>query len=79
MNKQRRQELYDVVDFLDDAIDRLEDIAGEEEEAYDSLPAGLQYSKTGDSMQTAIDRINGFVKDIGVVKTNIINMIKNRR
>lgn len=79
MNKQRRQELYDVVDFLDDAIDRLEEIAGEEEEAYDSLPAGLQYSKTGDSMQTAIDRINGFVKDIGVVKTNIINMIKNRR
>lgn len=79
MNKQRRQELYDVVGFLDDAIDRLEDIAGEEEDAFDLLPSGLQYSKTGDSMQTAIDRINGFVKDIGVVKTNIINMIKNRR
>lgn len=78
MNKQRRQELYDVVDFLDDAIDRLEDIAGEEEEAYNSLPAGLQYSKTGDSMQTAIDRINGFVKDIGVVKDKISSMAKGK-
>ena len=55
MNKQRRQELGDVLDYLDDAIDRLEEIRDDEQDAFDSLSERLQNSKTGDSMLAAID------------------------
>lgn len=79
MNKERRQELGDALDYLDDAIFRLEEIRDDEQDAYDSLSEGLQNSKTGDSMLEAIDRIDGFCDDIEVIKGKISAMMINNK
>lgn len=79
MNKERRQELGDVIDYLDDAIDRLEEIISDEEDSFDNLPEGLQCSRTGDSMQEAMDRMRGFCDDIEAVKSKVNDMMLNKK
>ena len=79
MNKERRQELGEVIDYLDDAIMRLEEIRDDEQDSFDNLPEGLQNSRTGDSMQDAIDRLEGFCDDIEKVKANISGMMSNKK
>ena len=79
MNKERRQELVDVIDYLDDAIDRLEEIISDEEDSFDNLPEGLQCSRTGDSMQEAMDRMRGFCDDIEAVKSKVNDMMLNKK
>lgn len=79
MNKERRQELGDVIDYLDDAIDRLEEIISDEEDSFDNLPEGLRYSRTGDSMQEAMDRMRGFCDDIEAVKSKVNDMMLNKK
>lgn len=71
MNKERREELLDVVQYLDDAIDRLGEIRDDEQEAFDNLPEGLQNSIRGDSMQEAIDVLEQFESDINDVRDQI--------
>lgn len=79
MNKERRQELGDVIDYLDDAIDRLEEIISDEEDSFDNLPEGLQCSRTGYSMQDAIDTMRGFCDDIEEVKGKVSDMMLNKK
>lgn len=79
MNKQRRQELCDVLDFLDEAIDRLEEIKGDEQDAFDNLSDGLQNSRTGGSMQMAIDQMTEISNDIEAVKVKIDAMRLNKK
>ena len=55
MNKERRQQLYDAVSLLDDAIAVIQDVHAEEEEAFENLPEGLQGSQTGYNMQLAME------------------------
>ena len=79
MNKERRQELGEVIDYLDDAIMRLEEIRDDEQDSFDNLPEGLQNSRTGDSMLEAIDRLEGFCDDIEKVKANVSDMMSNKK
>ena len=79
MNKQRRQELGDVVEYLDDAINRLEEIRDDEQESFDNLPEGFQYSDPGNRMLDAIDALDGFVSDIETVKGRIECMAQNKK
>ena len=79
MNKERSQELGDVIDYLDDAIMRLEEIRDDEQESFDNLPEGLQSSRAGDSMQDAIDRLEGFCDDIETVKASVFDMMSNKK
>ena len=79
MNKERRQELGDVIDYLDDAIMRLEEIRDDEQDSFDNLPEGLQSSRTGDSMLDAIDRLEGFCDDIEKVKVSVFDMMSNKK
>lgn len=79
MNKERRQELGDVIDYLDDATNRLEEIISDEEDSFDNLPEGLQCSRTGDSMQEAMDRMRGFCDDIEAVKSKVNDMMLNKK
>ncbi|MCM1140782.1 MAG: hypothetical protein NC453_19605 [Muribaculum sp.] len=71
MNKERREELLDVVQSLDEAIDRLEEIRDDEQDAFDSMPEGLQYSSRGDAMQEAIDTLDGFGDEIAKICAKI--------
>jgi len=71
MNKERREELLEVIQSLDDAIDKLNEIRDDEQDAFDSLPEGLQYSSRGDAMQEAIDTLDGFENEITNISTKI--------
>lgn len=57
MNKVRRksiEKLLESVAVLHDQIDR---VLTEEQESFDNLPEGIQYSERGDAMQEAIDAL----------------------
>ena len=76
MNKDRREELSDVIDFLTDAKDRLECIRMDEEDSMYNLPEGLQFSATGDAMQDAIDTMDEISSKIDEV-IDCINKLQN--
>jgi hypothetical protein len=78
MNKARRQELYDVTSFLDDAIGRLEEIKDDEEDAFNSMPEGFQNSSRGDKMQVVMSMLDGFIGRIENLKGAMENMIKEK-
>ena len=51
---------------LDKCKDTLEDIKNEEEEAFDNMPEGLQYSQRGMDSEDAIENMNealGYLED----------------
>ncbi|MDD6104207.1 MAG: hypothetical protein PUB73_06325 [Bacteroidales bacterium] len=76
MNKERKEELYEVVEYLEDASIALQEVRNEEQDAYDDLSEGLQYSRTGESMQNAIDEMDSIDTDIQKVIIRVNNMIK---
>lgn len=76
MNKERKEELYEVVECLEEASSALQEVRDEEQDAYDDLSEGLQCSRTGESMQNAIDEMEAIDTDIQNVITRINNMIK---
>ena len=71
MNKERREELLEVIDLLEEAKDRIGEIRDEEEDALYSLPEGLQESSRGLTMQDAMDTLDGFVDSIDKVQCQI--------
>lgn len=79
MNKQRRQQLYDATAALDEAVAVIQDIHSEEEEAFNNLSEGLQCSKTGDSMQEAMDKMDGFIDKIEAIKSEIEEFVENKK
>lgn len=79
MNKQRRQQLYDATAALDEAVAVIQDIHSEEDEAFNNLSEGLQCAKTGESMQEAMDKLEGFVDKIETVKSEIEEFIENKK
>lgn len=70
MNKERREELLDVIDLLEEAKDRIGEIR-EEEDALYSLPEGLQESSRGFAMQDAMDTLDGFTDSIDKIQCQI--------
>lgn len=79
MNKDRREELLDVTELLSDAIDRLGEIRDDEQEAFDSMPEGLQYSSRGDAMQEALDVLDGFEDSIFSIRYKIEEYAKPKK
>ncbi len=50
MNRDRRKKIQKAIDLLDDVL-------VDEQEAYDNMPENLQDSDKGDTMQTGIDNL----------------------
>lgn len=71
MNKQRRKDLLDVAEHLQDALDRLLEVRDEEQEAFDNMPESLQYGSRGDAMQEAIDTMDEWESEIDEIKSRI--------
>ena len=57
MNKSRRKELEKAIELLEQASDIIDSAKVDEEDAYDSLPAGIQDSERGETMQEAISSL----------------------
>jgi hypothetical protein len=79
MNKERREELYDVTQLLDEAVDCLNDIRDEEQDAYDALPEGLQMSSRGAAMEDALDVLDGFEQSIIDIRNKIEEYAKPKK
>ena len=58
MNKDRRKSIEQIVDKINEIKADLTCVRNDEEEAYDNLPAGIQSSERGDSMQEAIEAMD---------------------
>lgn len=64
MKEDRVEILENCLDEIQEAYSILEDVKYEEEEAYDNMPEGLQYSERGDQMQEAIDSLENALGDM---------------
>lgn len=68
MNKQRRKQLRDtVLKQLDDAKGDLAIVAGEEQDAFDNMPEGIQYSEKGEAIEEMVqdlEEIEGEIEDL---------------
>lgn len=71
MNKERREEVLEVTELLDEVIDRIGEIRDEEEDALYSLPEGFQESPRGFAMQDAMDALDEFVDSINKIRSKI--------
>lgn len=71
MNKQRRKDLLDVAESLQEALDRLSEVRDEGQEAFDNMPESLQYGSRGDAMQDAIDTMDEWEGEIDEIKSRI--------
>lgn len=79
MNKLRREELLEVAEILDDAVDRLNSIMDDELDAFESLPEGLQMSATGEAMEDAISTMEEFESSINNVRDRIEEYAKPKK
>lgn len=64
MNKQRRNEIHDILSELQSIKTRLEMVQMNEELAFDNMPENLQYSMRGEESQEAIDVMNSAVESL---------------
>ncbi|MGN0398859.1 MAG: hypothetical protein ACI4EO_01910 [Blautia sp.] len=66
MNKQRRKKLEKAFEMIGEVKDILEEVKGEEEEAYENLPESFQNGERGEEMQGYIEMIDeayGYLED----------------
>lgn len=79
MNKERRQELLEVVDLLQEAKDRLDEIVDDEQDSFDSLPDSLQDSVSGLRIQEAIEKMDSFGEAIMSLQNEIEQYVKPKK
>lgn len=64
MNKQRRKEIKNVIDLLENAKCSLENILADEEDYFDNMPENLQGSMRGEESENAIDVLQDSIDEI---------------
>lgn len=64
MNAKQRKALQGYADSLEEIKSNIETMIEEETEKLDNMPESLQYSERGESMQEAIDTLEGAAQSI---------------
>lgn len=64
MNKQRRMEIKNIIEELENIKTKLDNVFSEEQYAFDNMPENLQYSMRGEESQEAIDYMSEAVSNI---------------
>lgn len=64
MNKQRRNEIANILTELENLKSKLDDVLSEEQMMFDNMPENLQYSMRGEESQEAIDNMEGAVSNL---------------
>lgn len=72
MNANRRKRLEKVIGRLTDLMAEIDAVREDEQEAYDNMPEGLQYSERGEQMSDNIDTLDMSCLDLG----NVINQLQ---
>jgi prefoldin subunit 5 len=76
MNAKRRKELEKVIALIEEARNQLETLKDEEQEAFDNMPEGLQYSEKGERMETAISFMDDSFNELESAIENINSAIE---
>jgi NifU-like protein involved in Fe-S cluster formation len=58
MNEERRKSLTRALDLIEDARNIVDEIKGEEEEAFENLPESMQSGDKGEKAQAAIEALS---------------------
>ena len=64
MNKQRRKELNDIIETLNNVIADIEALRDEEQDYYDNMPENLQGSEKGEMAERAISEMDDAISSI---------------
>ncbi|MSS16793.1 hypothetical protein [Sodaliphilus pleomorphus] len=72
MNANRRKRLEKVIGRLTELMAEIDAVREDEQEAYDNMPEGLQYSERGEQMSDNIDTLDMSYLDLG----NVINQLQ---
>ncbi len=64
MNKQRREQIKEIVDKLTDCHDRLEEVKYEEEECRDNIPENLQNTSNYQNSEDADEKMDSALDSI---------------
>lgn len=63
MNKSRRKRIEKIAEQLAELQSELESVRDDEQDAFDSMPEGLQYSERGDAIQEFVDDMDDAIGD----------------
>ena len=74
MNAARRKELKRALEMLDAAKSILEQVADEEQDAYDNLPESIQDSERGEQIYDNADTLSGYMDDLDDMMSAIEEM-----
>lgn len=75
MNKQRRQTISKIIDLLDNVKSKLEEVLGDEELSFESMPENLQGSLRGEESEEAIEVLSDVVDTINECIDNLNDII----
>ena len=75
MNKARRKKLQKALDLLSEAKGIIEQCRDEEQDAFDNMPEGLQFSERGEQMEEYISLMDEAYDNIEDVESNIEEML----
>jgi len=75
MNKQRRKELDTIYRKIEDIMQDLETVCGDEQDAYDNLPESFQESDRGETMYNAIDNMESALSSLGEAMDYILEVV----
>ena len=79
MNNERRKRIKDACDKIWEAINILTEVKEEEEEAYDNLPDGLQYSERGEQMSDNVYALEDAVSTLEDLETTLEDLLEGIR
>ena len=77
MNKERRKWLQDVITELEEKRDELEQMACEEQEAYDNLPEGIQNSYRGGQISDNADNLDTAQSELDNIIQNLYEVLES--
>lgn len=68
MNKQRRKEIQEAIARIEDLTSDVEMILSDEQDAFDNMPEGLQFSYNGETSEEAISLLEDAVESLEEAK-----------
>lgn len=74
MNKQRRKNLAETLDMIEQILSIVETVKDEEQEAFDNMPEGIQCSERGEAMEEIIYQLEEIYDSIQSAQDQILEI-----